>query len=186
MELPEGQDELEWIATLLCDMYSQIGTLFSAFREYCTLQSCPEMKAGSRFTYKWADGNKIRKPLTVAACRYMDYLMAWVEEQTLHFPRKADDTFAADTTKTISNCFRRLFRAFAHLYYAHLNEMVQLGLLAHANTLLLLFFYAASTFKLVKEADLVPLLDVIEILVAHDEDGGGSSDATKAREEAAK
>lgn len=63
VKLPEGEDENEWLAVnsefsdehvnkeglliicLVVDFYNQINLLYGAITEFCSPQSCPEMKA---------------------------------------------------------------------------------------------------------------------------------------------
>lgn len=34
-----------------------------------------------RYEYHWADGSTVKRPLKCSAPKYIDYLMAWVQEQ---------------------------------------------------------------------------------------------------------
>ena len=45
VKLPEGEDENEWMAVNMVDFYNQINLLYGAITEFCSPQSCPEMKA---------------------------------------------------------------------------------------------------------------------------------------------
>jgi MOB kinase activator 1 len=62
VKLPEGEDENEWLAVngmlnwqevrmtasnnkIVVDFYNQINLLYGAITEFCSPQSCPEMKA---------------------------------------------------------------------------------------------------------------------------------------------
>mgnify|MGYP002009469389 FL=1 len=37
------------------------------------------MTAGSKFEYKWADGQRIKKPIRCSAPKYVDYMFTWVQ-----------------------------------------------------------------------------------------------------------
>lgn len=39
------------------------------------------MSAGAKFTYLWADGKTIKKPIECSASEYMDFLFEWIYEQ---------------------------------------------------------------------------------------------------------
>ena len=39
------------------------------------------MCAGPKYEYMWADGQAVKKPMSVSAPRYVDYLMTWVQGQ---------------------------------------------------------------------------------------------------------
>jgi MOB kinase activator 1 len=45
VKLPEGEDENEWLAVNMVDFYNQINLLYGAITEFCSPQTCPEMKA---------------------------------------------------------------------------------------------------------------------------------------------
>lgn len=45
VKLPDGEDENEWLAVNMVDFYNQINLLYGAITEFCSPQSCPEMKA---------------------------------------------------------------------------------------------------------------------------------------------
>jgi hypothetical protein len=70
VKLPEGEDENEWLAVnstpnntkpspartiLTCvpvvDFYNQINLLYGAITEFCSPQSCPEMKATDEYVW---------------------------------------------------------------------------------------------------------------------------------------
>jgi MOB kinase activator 1 len=45
VKLPEGEDENEWLAVNMVDFYNHINLLYGSITEFCSPQSCPEMKA---------------------------------------------------------------------------------------------------------------------------------------------
>lgn len=49
VKLPEGEDENEWLAVNMVDFYNQINLLYGAITEFCSPQSCPEMKATDEY-----------------------------------------------------------------------------------------------------------------------------------------
>lgn len=63
------------------DFFNELSMLYGTISEYCTKVSCSVMQAGDSVTYLWADGVKIKKPISVSAPEYVDYLMSWVESQ---------------------------------------------------------------------------------------------------------
>lgn len=79
--LPEGEDVNEWLAVNTVDFFNEINLLYGVIAEFCTDTDCPVMCAGPKFEYMWADGVTIKKPIPVSAPRYVDYLMAWVQNQ---------------------------------------------------------------------------------------------------------
>jgi MOB kinase activator 1 len=91
--LPEGEDENEWLAVngeclaklraaadeTVVDFYNQINLLYGAITEFCSPQSCPEMKATDEFEYLWQDNEKYKKPTKMTAPEYVEHLMSWVQ-----------------------------------------------------------------------------------------------------------
>lgn len=49
VKLPEGEDENEWLAVNMVDFYNQVNLLYGAITEFCSPQSCPEMKATDEY-----------------------------------------------------------------------------------------------------------------------------------------
>ncbi|KAI9820640.1 MAG: MOB kinase activator 1B [Pycnora praestabilis] len=53
VKLPEGEDLNEWLAVNVVDFYNQINLLYGSITEFCSPQSCPEMKATDEYE-PWA------------------------------------------------------------------------------------------------------------------------------------
>jgi MOB kinase activator 1 len=81
VKLPEGEDKNEWLAVNTFDFFNQINMLYGTITEFCTDSTCPIMSAGPEFEYRWADGVKVKKPISLSAPEYVDVLMTWVQEQ---------------------------------------------------------------------------------------------------------
>jgi hypothetical protein len=97
VKLPEGEDENEWLAvngmfthtwqqclklirvTTVVDFYNQINLLYGSITEFCSPQSCPEMKATDEFEYLWQDNEQFKKPTKMPAPEYVEHLMSWVQ-----------------------------------------------------------------------------------------------------------
>ncbi len=112
MKLPEGEDENEWLAVnskmskqpfrwistdlaLVVDFYNHINLLYGSITEFCSPQSCPEMKATdecvalnlitsavlikARFEYLWQDSDNFKRPTKMPAPTYIEHLMGWVQ-----------------------------------------------------------------------------------------------------------
>lgn len=80
----------------MVDFYNQINLLYGAITEFCSPQSCPEMKAtdeydseetmivgiqadGRRFEYLWQDSENYKRPTKMPAPAYIEQLMTWVQ-----------------------------------------------------------------------------------------------------------
>jgi MOB kinase activator 1 len=112
VKLPEGEDENEWLAVnseclwqhscrigliqpLVVDFYNHINLLYGSITEFCSPQSCPEMKATDeyvhvivsslggtnkyRFEYLWQDSDNFKRPTKMPAPTYIEHLMGWVQ-----------------------------------------------------------------------------------------------------------
>lgn len=98
MKLPEGEDENEWLAvnstiypaqykgaerslltSAVVDFYNQINLLYGAITEFCSPQSCPEMKATDEFEYLWQDSENYKRPTKMSAPAYIEQMMGWVQ-----------------------------------------------------------------------------------------------------------
>eukprot|EP01130_Rhizamoeba_saxonica_P001534 TRINITY_DN1137_c0_g1_i2.p1 TRINITY_DN1137_c0_g1~~TRINITY_DN1137_c0_g1_i2.p1 ORF type:complete len:215 (+),score=39.85 TRINITY_DN1137_c0_g1_i2:51-695(+) len=170
VQLPHGEDINEWLAVNTVDFYNQINLLYGSITDYCTNESCPEMSAGPRFTYMWADGAKFKKPIKCSAPQYVDYLMTWVQSllgDNNIFPTSVDDPFPSDFVRTVKNIFKRLFRIYAHIYYNHFGEIKEQGEEAHLNTCFKHFYYFTKEFSLIDRNQLEPLQEVITNLTSN-------------------
>ncbi|KFH48650.1 maintenance of ploidy protein-like protein [Hapsidospora chrysogenum ATCC 11550] len=137
VKLPEGEDENEWLAVNMVDFYNQINLLYGAITEFCSPQSCPEMKATDEFEYLWQDNENYKRPTKMPAPAYIEQLMAWVQanidnEQVL--PSKIGVPFPKSFPALVRQIFKRMYRVYAHIYCHHYPVIRELGLEPHLNT----------------------------------------------------
>ena len=184
--LPEGEDVNEWLAVNTVDFFNEINLLYGVIAEFCTEQACPVMCAGPKYEYMWADGMTVKKPIAVSAPKYVDFLMAWVQNQLDDeklFPTQLGVPFPADFEERVRNIFRRLFRVYAHIYYCHFERMAALGAEPHLNTCFKHYMYFVYEFNLIPNKDeLAPLIELINKLL--DRDGGRGGAGAEAPPEA--
>lgn len=84
---------------LVVDFYNQINLLYGSITEFCSPQTCPEMKATDeygaprekrppvldpglqrpRFEYLWQDSENYKRPTKMSAPEYIEHLMSWVQ-----------------------------------------------------------------------------------------------------------
>jgi len=160
IKLPPGEDLDEWLAVNVMEFFNQLTLLYGSITEFCTAKSCPIMGAGPKYEYLWANGKDIKKPLQVSAPEYADYLMTWVQstiEDETQFPTADDIPFPKGFKKTVKTIFKRLFRIYAHIYYSHAKEIVELGEEAHLNTSFKHFYLFIHEFDLVAVKEMEPL-----------------------------
>jgi len=165
VKLPQGEDPNEWLAVNIIDFFNQINLLYGSITEFCTPKSCPVMSAGPKYEYLWADGKDIRKPIKVSAAEYADYLMTWVQnilEDENTFPVNDDTPFPKGFKNVVKTIFKRLFRIYAHIYYSHAQEIIDLGVEAHLNTAFKHFFLFIQEFDLVDPKEMAPLHHLID------------------------
>ncbi|KAF2848823.1 hypothetical protein T440DRAFT_147877 [Plenodomus tracheiphilus IPT5] len=137
VKLPEGEDKDEWLAVNVVDFYNQINLLYGSITEFCSPQSCPEMKATDEFEYLWQDSESFKKPTKMPAPEYIEHLMAWVQanvDNESMFPSRIGVPFPKTFPALIRNMFKRLYRVYAHIYCHHYPVIIELGLEPHLNT----------------------------------------------------
>ncbi|CAD6593730.1 MAG: Mitotic exit network component [Alectoria sarmentosa] len=137
VKLPEGEDLSEWLAVNVVDFYNQINLLYGSITEFCSPQSCPEMKATDEFEYLWQDSENFKRPTKMPAPEYIEHLMAWVQsniDNESMFPSRIGVPFPKTFPVLIRQIFKRLYRVYAHIYCHHYPVIVQLGLEPHLNT----------------------------------------------------
>ena len=57
----------------------------------------------------------------------------------------------------MKNIFKRLFRVYAHIYYSHAKEIIDLKLEAHMNTCFKHFYLYIREYSLVEDKEMAPL-----------------------------
>ncbi|MCJ1251122.1 Mitotic exit network component [Trapelia coarctata] len=137
VKLPDGEDLNEWLAVNVVDFYNQINLLYGSITEFCSPQSCPEMKATDEFEYLWQDSENFKRPTKMPAPQYVEHLMGWVQsniDNEQMFPSRIGVPFPKTFPALIRQLFKRLYRVYAHIYCHHYPVIVQLGLEPHLNT----------------------------------------------------
>lgn len=161
---PEGEDMNEWYATKISQIYDELKLLYSTISEYCTAESCPDMKGGD-MKYLWADNKKYKNPVEVPAPEYIGLLLTWVREQLEDetiFPSQIGNPFPDDFESRISKIMSRMFRMYVHFYYYHMDHFKILGIETHLNTSFKHFIFFSKTYNLISDDQLEPLKDLIE------------------------
>jgi len=164
--LPKGEDLNEWLSVHTLDFYNEVSLLYGTVQEFCTEENCPVMSAGPKWEYLWADGAKYKKPVRVSAPRYVELLLAWVEEQLECqeiFPQDQLN-FPPNFHTIVRNIFKRLFRVYAHIYHSHIKKITGLGAEKHLNTCFKHFIYFVKEFKLIDDGQQECMREVINTL----------------------
>ncbi|OGM45457.1 protein kinase regulator (Mob1) [Aspergillus bombycis] len=187
--LPEGEDLNEWLAVNVVDFYNQINLLYGSITEFCSPQSCPEMKAtdecvtcpgivwittdmGDRFEYLWQDSEHFKRPTKMSAPEYIEHLMSWVQsniDNEQMFPSRLGVPFPKAFTSLIRQIFKRLYRVYAHIYCHHYPVIVHLGLEPHLNTSFKHYVLFIDEHRLASGKDFWgPLGDLVESMLRSD------------------
>jgi len=167
VKLPPGEEIDEWIAVNVLDFFNQINLLYGSITEHCSKDTCPIMSAGPKYEYLWADGVKVKKPMKVSASEYADLLMTWVQgifEDEAVFPPDEETAFPENFISIMKQVFKRLFRIYAHTYYSHAQQIIDLGVEAHLNSSFKHFYLFVKEFELVETIEMAPLQDRIDLI----------------------
>ncbi|RAO66790.1 uncharacterized protein BHQ10_002802 [Talaromyces amestolkiae] len=172
VKLPEGEDVNEWLAVNVVDFYNQINLLYGSITEFCSPQSCPEMKATDEFEYLWQDSENYKRPTKMSAPAYIEHLMAWIQgniDNEQLFPSRTGVPFPKTFPALIRQMFKRLYRVYAHIYCHHYHVILKLGLEPHLNTSFKHYVLFIDEHNLASGKDFWgPLGDLVESMLKSD------------------
>jgi len=162
VSLPKGYEKNDWISEHVEIFLDQAKKVFNMVTELCTETSCPEMVAGPNFTYLWADGVTVTKPISLPAKDYINSLFSWIQSQLQNdklFPAKVSKSgYPKKFLPAVKNVYKRLFRVYAHIYRSH---MEQISNQDDFLTSLKWFYYFISAFELVDTKEMEPLATLL-------------------------
>lgn len=189
VKLPPKADRDEWIALLTIHFLRTCESIYSSYRPLCDPtrnHQCATMSAGDT-EYLWRDAVDYPRPSSVPAATYIGLALKEAQ-QTVDdpkiFPVDAADPFPPNFIAKVKEIFKRLFRLFAHLYYAHYKEIkalasspeagVSLGISSgaalkqgadrHLNSCFKHFILFAIEFQLIDSDTLSPLQSFINAI----------------------
>ncbi|KAJ5671029.1 hypothetical protein N7507_000156 [Penicillium longicatenatum] len=172
VKLPEGEDLNEWLAVNVVDFYNQINLLYGSITEFCSPQTCPEMKATDEFEYLWQDSENYKRPTKMSAPEYIEHLMTWVQgniDNEQMFPSRIGVPFPKTFSSLLRQIFKRLYRVYAHIYCHHYPVVVHLGLESHLNTSFKHYVLFIDEHKLASGKDYWgPLGDLVDSMLRSD------------------
>jgi hypothetical protein len=76
----------EWLAVNAFLYFNKVNEFLGVIKDEC---KCQKMSVGPKHEYLWADGKTIRKPISIPAIDYIEYVMEWCEanfDDTKMFP----------------------------------------------------------------------------------------------------
>lgn len=161
VDLPEGLDYNEWLASHTLAFFDHINLLYGTVSEFCTMSGCPDMTGPGNRQYLWFDEKG--KKCKVAAPQYIDYVMTFtqktVNDESL-FPTKFEREFPSSFESLVKKIHGLLLHVLAHLYHAHFREMVLLQLHGHLHSIFAHFTLFNTRFNLVDPKDAAVLQDL--------------------------
>lgn len=151
-----------WFIHLAYLMHNHICEVFGWLsKTACTQLTCPQMTAGKRYEFKWADGKEIKRPISIPASDYITNLMIWIEYQfddPTIFPNYDGAHYSSALFgPVIKDTFRRLIRVYAHILSHHLDYLEESGCKTTFISGLRYFYEFLTRYNLVKEKDFEPV-----------------------------
>jgi MOB kinase activator 1 len=179
VQLPSGEDLDEWIAANTVDFYNEIvffwslvaeelkrrhkrpGEGFPPNAEYQALEMSRQSVRGG--------GGAADKGVRMSAPEYVATVLDWVEAQMDDprlFPVSDMQQFPPDFASFYAKeIYTRLFRIFAVIYHAAVEDIRALGALSHLNTCFKhFFFFGYCQFHLIADKELAALLGLTKRL----------------------
>ncbi|XP_043944591.1 MOB kinase activator 2-like [Protopterus annectens] len=154
VSLPPGIDQAEWLATNTIAFFKMVNVFYGAMSEFCTARSCPTASAPGDRHYTWLDDNG--KKVKCTAPLYFDYVTSYIQDLLTDenvFPTKKGCKFPNGFIFLIQKIFLLLLHVFAHLYWAHYHQVLDMEMHTHLHTLLTHFMTFSREFKLLEPQD---------------------------------
>jgi len=158
VKLPPNQPKNEWLAMNTVELYNSSTLCWKLISEFCTTNSCPEMTAGTKYTYLWQDEDKYLKPTPMAAHQYVELLLSWISkvlDDDSIFSLSGE--FGKNLLPTVKKIIKRLARVFYHIYFHHWDTVETLKAEGHINTCFKHLYYFVQEFQIISEKDLEPV-----------------------------
>jgi hypothetical protein len=137
-----------------------VNLLCGALSEFCQSSTCPTMTVPGS-VLQWVDDKN--KKRSCSASDYINFVMSFthscLRDETI-FPTKYGQHFASDIEATMRKMARLLLHVLAHIYHAHCQQVVWLGLRAHLNTVTYHMMTFIKSFRLVEDRDFQLLADL--------------------------
>ncbi|KAG5182715.1 hypothetcal protein [Tribonema minus] len=186
VQLPPSEDVNEWLSVNTVDFFNEVSLLYGIVADDAERFSRPGEGFPPGFEYLWVPDNAPRPPggkkpipQKCSAPQYVDFVMAWVEDQINNegiFPTSGDVTaYPKDFKRVVATVFKRLFRVFAIIYCSHFETIEQLGAAKHLNTSFKHLIFFVLEFDLLPRREMDPLDALVTPLIAEFNGGGGGS-----------
>jgi hypothetical protein len=157
---PKSIEYNEWLATHVIWFAEHVNLMCGALSEFCQLATCPAMTVPGN-VLQWIDEKN--KKRSCSAPDYINLVMSFthgcLKDESI-FPTKYGQKFSSDIEAIMRKMVRLLLHVVGHIYHAHYQPVVHLGLHPHLNTVTYHLVTFAHCFHLVDERDLQPLTDL--------------------------
>ncbi|CAG2104051.1 unnamed protein product, partial [Medioppia subpectinata] len=161
INLPEGLDYNEWLASHTLAFFDHINLLYGTISEFCSMSGCPDMTGPCNRSYLWIDEKG--KRCKVAAPQYIDYVMTFTQKTVndeLIFPTKFDKEFPTTFEAIVRKILKLLYHVLSHIYHSHFKEIVLLSLHSHLNCIFAHLVLFNDKFKLIEDKEIEVLHDL--------------------------
>ncbi|KAM4703345.1 MOB kinase activator 2-like [Rhinophrynus dorsalis] len=164
--LPKGLNVDEWLASNASAFYNHVSLLYGSISEFCTISSCPSMKAWAT-QIQWTDEKGRKKKCS--APQYADYAASIIQKLLTDeelVPTKHSKEFPKTFRPAIQKTFRLLFHLLGHIYTCHFKTVVSLELHPHLNTLYLHLLLFCAEFHLLDSKEMAMSEDLTTALIS--------------------
>lgn len=151
---PNGVDKNEWVANNIVAFYNHVNALYNAIHGFCTIQNCPMMTGPQNSLYYWIDekNKKIKCPAPQYVDNTLMYIQRTLSDETI-FPTRLDQQFPLYFDSLVRKMVRLLFHTIAHLYEKHFQQLIDVQLHPHLNSLFLHFILFLITSNIISSPD---------------------------------
>jgi len=157
---PKCVDYNEWLASHVICFAEHINLLCGALSEFCQQSTCPAMTVPGS-VLQWVDDKNKKK--SCSAPDYINLVMSFthscLKDETI-FPTKYGLDFASDIEAIMRKMVRLMLHVVAHIYHAHSQPVLMLGLHPHLNTVTYHLVAFVKCFRLVDDRELQPLTEL--------------------------
>lgn len=181
IELPRGEQELEWIAYHMSLFFKHTKRLSAIISSFCTSSTCPSMSIAKNQdvvvrVIEADDGNcddldssDVFSPScedvhSMSALEYTDSVMLWYIKKLRDpelFPADSGNKYPDDFKIRCRHMLRRLLHIYFHVYFNHFNIVFRHFLLYY-NTSFRYMVEFGVRYDILREEDLLPMNAVIK------------------------
>lgn len=181
IELPRGEQELEWIAYHMSLFFKHTKRLSAVISSFCTSTTCPSMSISKTQdvvvrVIETDDGNcddldssdvsssTYEEGHSMSALEYTDSVMLWYINKLRDsglFPADSGSKYPDDFKIRCRHMLRRLLHIYFHVYFNHFNIVFRHFLLYY-NTSFRYMIEFGVRYDILREEDLSPMATAIK------------------------